>query len=56
MVITRKFLHETVLNKIYDEMSYATVTSPTQKLPWYYAKDTEAVQPQRSIRCLIVIK
>ena len=32
MVITRKSLHQTVLNEICEELSYATSTSPTQKL------------------------
>ena len=34
MVVTRKSLHKIVLNKICEEMSYATATSPTQKLPY----------------------
>lgn len=34
MVVTRKSLHKIVLNQIYEEMSYATATSPTQKLPY----------------------
>ena len=34
MVVTRKSLHEIVLNQICEEMSYATATSPTQKLPY----------------------
>ena len=34
MVITRKSLHHSVLNEICKELSYATVTSPTQKLPY----------------------
>ena len=33
-MITRKSLHQTVLNKICEELSYATATSPTQKLPY----------------------
>ena len=33
MVIAWKSLHHTVLNKICEELSYATATSLTQKLP-----------------------